>query len=222
MADSLAIKRNLQAIRQRIDAAADRADRNPASVTLVAVTKYVGIDEIRTLQDLGVQHFGENRTDTARTKIEALDGPVQWHMIGNIQRRKAKDVAECFQWADAVDRSALADALENRCSQAGRTLKTLVEVNVSGEASKHGVGPDDAAALLDHVRHSEHLEACGLMTMAPYDAPEPELRGYFRRLKALADVLTVPECSMGMTDDFEIAIEEGSTQVRIGRALFES
>jgi len=220
MASFQAIERNLIAIQNRIEAAANRARRDPASVTLVAVTKYVGLDEVKALYDLGVTHFGENRIPAAQEKIAAMQAPVQWHMIGNVQRRKARDVAGLFDWVDAVDRPELAEALEKRCVEADATLRVLLEVNVSGEDAKHGVAPEEAAGLLDVLRHTPHLSPEGLMTMAPYGAPEPELRRYFRTLRECADGLELAECSMGMTDDFEIAIEEGSTQVRIGRALF--
>lgn len=221
MAAFESIKRNLAGIQARIDAAARRVDRESSEITLVAVTKYVGLEEVRALYELGVRHFGENRPLQAREKIEAMPDDIAWHMIGNIQRRKAREVAGLFQWADAIERPEVAEALEKRCAAAGSTLKTMVEVNVSGETTKQGVAPEDAAASLAVLREAPHLEPVGLMTLAPYEAPEADIRQYFRRLKTLCATLGVAECSMGMTDDFEWAIEEGSTQVRIGRALFE-
>jgi pyridoxal phosphate enzyme (YggS family) len=142
-------------------------------------------------------------------------------MIGPLQTRKAPEVVAGFSYFDAVDRVRAAEALQQRCEEQDRTLRVLIEVNVSGEASKHGFEPEDLLQALAEMRGFDRLHVDGLMTMAPFGAEEDFLRKCFRRLKQLADRHGLPELSMGMTDDFEIAIEEGATQVRIGRALFE-
>ncbi|HNR30502.1 MAG TPA: YggS family pyridoxal phosphate-dependent enzyme [Candidatus Hydrogenedentes bacterium] len=215
------IASNLAAVRDRIADAAARAGRRPEDVRLVAVTKTVDIEEIRALIALGVTDLGENRVDQARIKIAELEKyrPC-WHMIGTVQRRKARDVAALFDTVDAVDRLELADALQQRCMEQDRRLRVLIEVNVSGESQKHGFAPDAIEAALEHISGLDRLRVEGLMTMAPFGAPEVVLRGVFGGLRALADRFALPERSMGMSDDFETAIEEGATQVRIGTALF--
>lgn len=211
---------NLNAVQARIAAACNRAGREFNSVQLVAVTKAVGIDECRILHALGVTHMGENRIEIAAPKVEALGSAITWHMIGNIQRRKAREVVQIFDRVDAVDRLELAEALQRRLEGTDKHLPVLLEVNVSGEVSKHGFAPEDLPNALRDLGAFNHLQITGLMTMAPFDAPEPDIRAYFRHLKALTRDHGLPECSMGMTNDYEIAIEEGATQVRIGSALF--
>lgn len=214
------IARNLDQVRGRIEAAAQRAGRLPGDVRLVAVTKTVGVDEARILFDLGVTDLGENRPELARDKIEILDRPARWHMIGAAQRRKAKDVVELFDCVDAIDRVALAEALERRCQEFGKHLPVLIEINVAGEEAKHGFTPENVESAVEAIEALEHLHVEGLMTMAPFvDDPEV-LRPVFARLRDLGERLGLDELSMGMTNDFEIAVEEGATQVRIGTALY--
>lgn len=214
------IARNLDQVRGRIAAAAQRAGRAPDDVRLVAVTKTVGVDEARILCDLGVTDLGENRPELARDKIEAIDRPARWHMIGAAQRRKAKVVVELFDCVDAVDRVALAEALERRCQEHDKHLPVLIEVNVAGEEGKHGFTHDEVESAIEAIGRLEHLHVEGLMTMAPFvDDPEV-LRPVFARLRELGERLGLEELSMGMTNDFEIAVEEGATQVRIGTALY--
>jgi len=210
----------LNTIQNRIAAAAAHSGRNPAEVTLVAVTKTVGVDEIRVLYDLGVRDFGENRLESALPKIGLLPKDICWHFIAPVQSRKARDVAAWFRIVEAVDRVKIAEALQKRCEELDRTLDIMVEVNVTGEASKHGFAPEELSDAITRIRGFDRLNLKGLMTMAPFDAPEPVIRDCFRGMNTLADKYALPERSMGMTDDFEIAIEEGATQVRIGRALF--
>jgi len=214
------IRDNLSAIQARINAAATRAGRNPESVTLVAVTKSVGIAEMRALLDLGVEHFAENRIDSAREKMTVLGDSAKWHMIGNLQRRKVKEAVALFDTIDAVDRFSLAETIQKHCQELGKTIEVLVEVNVSGEESKHGFAPKELDMVIGGLQKLERLNDRGLMTMAPYDAAESELRELFGTLRRLGEKHALPELSMGMSHDFEIAIEEGATQVRIGSALF--
>jgi PLP dependent protein len=217
---SARIEQNLKRVRERIREAAERTGRAADSVRLIAVTKTVGLQEIHCLHDLGVREFGENRIEVARDKTPHFDKPATWHMIGNIQRRKCPDVVDLFDCVDAVDRVTLALALNKRCEGRGEPLPILIEVNVSGEESKHGLSPDELPWALEELQNLENLRVDGLMTMAPFvDDPE-QARPLFAALRAQAEKLGLSELSMGMTNDFEVAIEEGATQVRVGSALF--
>lgn len=213
---------NLAAVRERIARAAERTGRTAESVRLIAVTKSAGLEAVEALAALGVTEFGENRPLEARSKIEAARGRgLAWHMIGSVQRRKARDVVALFDHVDTVDRIEVAEALHIRCAEADRRLRVLVEVNVSGETQKHGFAPDQLPGALDRMREMGRLNVEGLLTMAPFDAGEGALRRVFGGLRALAEAHGLPELSMGMSHDFEVAIEEGATQVRIGTALFD-
>lgn len=217
-----ALSQNLDAVRARIAAAANRAGRDPERITLVAVTKYVDVDTIRALHGLGVTHFGENRVEAAEQKIATLAGEdIVWHMIGNIQRRKTKDVVRLFDKIDALDRIALAEAIQSRCEELDAHAEVLIEVNVSGESRKHGFSPDGLPDALASVADLDRLRVRGLLTMAPYGASADEARSIFRRLAGLAGDHGLPDISMGMSDDFEWAIEAGATEVRVGSALFD-
>ena len=215
------IESNLARIQDRIANAAARAGRSPEAIKLVAVTKSVGPDEVETLHRLGVKAFGENRLPGVADKKGRLGGAGEWHMVGNVQRRKCPDVVTLFHWVDAVDRLKLAEALQRRCEEAGKRLDVLLEVNVSGEDSKHGVRPADAPALIESMAQLDRLTVRGLMTMAPYVEDPEETRPVFTGLRHLGEQVGLPELSMGMSNDFEVAVEEGATQLRIGAALFE-
>jgi PLP dependent protein len=214
------IAHNVGELRGRMADAAARAGRNPEEVRLVAVTKTAGIAEMQALIECGITELGENRVEMARPKIETLGNAVRWHMIGNVQRRKARDVVALFDVVDAVDRIEVAEALQRRCEDQDRKLEVLIEVNVSGETAKHGFVPDDLPEALRAMAAFDRITVSGLMTMAPFDAPPELLRQVFGGLRELAGAHGLRELSMGMSDDFEIAIEEGATQVRIGSALF--
>lgn len=214
------LESNLCSVRQRIADAASRAQRSPDEIALVAVTKTVGLDEVRLLAELGVTDFGENRPELCAEKIRTLK-TVRWHMIGSVQRRKARDVVELFDAVDSVDRLELAEAIEKRCEEAGKVMPVLLEVNVSGEESKHGFLPEDVEEAVSRSAEWPHLKLEGLMTMAPFVEDPEQVRPVFRRLRQLAESMGLKHVSMGMTNDFEVAIEEGATQVRIGSALFE-
>ncbi|MBI2424809.1 MAG: YggS family pyridoxal phosphate-dependent enzyme [Candidatus Hydrogenedentes bacterium] len=216
------VQRNLAGVQARIASALARAGRAPGAVQLVAVTKAASLDEIRALIGAGCTHFGENRIETAVEKITAFsDLPLHWHMIGNVQRRKLPQILEHFQHIDAVDRDSLFEPLQRRCETLDCTAHILLEVNVSGEEAKHGFRPEDVSQALQVLHTFDRVQVHGLLTMAPFDAPETDLRRYFRGLHTLATEHGLHQISMGMTHDFEIAIEEGATQVRIGTALFE-
>lgn len=214
------IELNLQAVRSRMADACARAGRATDGVRLIAVTKYVGQEEVDQLVALGVTDLAESRVHDARGKIETCTAEVCWHMIGSVQRRKAGDVVELFDAVDSVDRLELADRLEQRCAAAECVLPVLLQVNVSGEESKHGFQADELETVLSKMEAMPHLDVQGLMTMAPLMENAEAVRPYFAKLSSLADAFALPERSMGMTRDFEVAIEEGATQVRIGSALF--
>lgn len=214
------IEVNLGRLRRNMATAAARAARSGDDIRLVAVTKSVGIEEARLLIDLGVTDLAENRVEEARPKIEGIAGPVRWHMIGPVQRRKAAVVATLFDSVDSVDRLSVAEALQRRCEEQSKTLSVLIEVNVSGETSKHGFAPEELGSALQSLRRMDHLRVEGLMTMAPLLDDAELTRPFFALLRGLAQDHGLNELSMGMSNDFEVAIEEGATQIRVGTALF--
>ena len=240
------IQGNLEQVRARIAEAALRVGRDPATVRLVAVTKTCGPPEILEAWACGQRDFGENRPEVGAEKIPQVEAALKaarptWHMIGNIQRRKTALVAAHFDWVHSLERLAIAQRLSREAAAAGRTLPTLLECNISGEASKAGyalTGWEHDAALREaffaEVRELLALPGLrleGLMTMAPLTDDPETARPVFASLHALRDALrdalrahfpqqAWAELSMGMTDDFETAIEEGATIVRIGRAIF--
>ena len=215
------IQRNVDIVQRRIAEAAARARRSPEDVRLIPITKSVGVDAIRVLMELGYDEVGENRVESAREKRAALDdAAMRWHMVGSMQRRKIGPAVAVFDYIDAVDRLPLAHALNQRAGEAGRTVPVLLEVNVSGESTKHGFTPHDLEHAAAEIRTLPFLRIDGLMTMAPL-VEDPEVtRPVFRTLRTWAQRLGLRELSMGMSNDFEIAVEEGATQVRIGTALF--
>ena len=222
------IGRNLNAVVERVSVARARSGRAADSVKLVAVTKAVGLPEIRALIQLGVQDIGENRVPDAVAKMAEVEADVNWHMIGHLQRRKVRDTVGRFAMIHSVDSDRLLRELEKRNAAAGTACDVLAEFNVSGEGSKYGLGPSDAPAFCLAAAGCEHLRLRGFMTMAPFvDDPE-EVRGVFASLRELLEKTNaagaypepLSELSMGMTNDFEVAVEEGATIVRIGTALF--
>lgn len=217
------IAHNLQVVQQRIVQAATRVGRSADEITLVAVTKTVPVERIVEAIAAGVRHIGENYVQEAREKQAQISSPVTWHLIGHLQTNKAGQAVSLFHMIHTVDSVRLAQALSRRAQGLGRPVDVLVEVNLSGEASKFGVSPDEAPALVQAIRTLPSLRVRGLMGMAPLVADPEEARPYFRRLRRILESLP-PECrehlSMGMSNDFEVAIEEGATLVRIGTAIF--
>lgn len=232
---------NLKRVRERIADAASRAGRNPADVCLVAVSKTHDISAVEAAYAAGVRHFGENRVAEMATKVKAaqerLPDDVTWHMVGHIQSRKSSDAAPLFDWVHSIDRVKIARRLDSSLNDLGRIAQGLVEVNVSGEKSKYGFDlsgwPDDPTPFdrlceaIEQMQHLSALRLVGLMTMAPYIEDPEIVRPVFRRLHALRDALRARypadpwlHLSMGMSGDYEVAIEEGATMVRIGTAIF--
>lgn len=223
------VAENLAAVQKRIEAACARAGRDPAAVRLVGVTKTVPVDRIREGINAGVTILGENYIQEARRKRELLaDLPVSWHCIGHLQTNKAKFAVECCDWIETLDRESLARELNRQAEKAGRTIPVLIQVNIGGEETKSGLEPGALPAFFTLASAFERLDIRGLMALPPFfDQPE-RARPYFRRLRELLDLLRqeaalperMTELSMGMSGDFEVAIEEGATLVRIGTALF--
>jgi pyridoxal phosphate enzyme (YggS family) len=217
---------NLQVIQQRIRAACERAGRDPASVTLLAVSKTHPPETIRSAADCGQLLFGENKVQEAKAKIPLCPGRLRWHFIGHLQSNKCRDAVELFVMIQSVDSLALAQEINRRAEAAARTLPVLLEVNVAGEASKFGYAPEKLLAELKELNALPRLEIQGLMTVPPWAAEPEKVRPHFRRLRELKaeceQILGAPltHLSMGMSGNYETAIEEGATMVRIGTALF--
>ena len=214
------IQGNIRDLERRIAAAAERANRSPAEITLVVVTKTISPSLIQQAFEAGIRHFGENSIQEAKSKIEKLSGlepPPIWHMIGHLQTNKAAAAVELFHMIQSVDSIRLAEALSRH---AQRNISTLLQVNISGEASKSGFSPSEVSSAAEQIASLPHLDIEGLMTIAPLSNNPKEVRPVFRKLKLLRDSLGLEHLSMGMTDDFEVAIEEGATILRIGRAIF--
>lgn len=222
------IATNIAAIKQRIAAAASRAGRAPETIRLMAVSKTVEPARIRQAIEAGMTLFGENYVQEAREKIPDIGHTVEWHLIGHLQTNKVKYVVNLFDWIHSVDRLELARELDKRAGQNNRRLNVLIEVNVSGEESKSGAEAPQALELVRQISLLPHLSIRGLMTMPPYSDDPENSRPYFKALCKLRDEISaaaIPniqmnELSMGMTDDFEVAIEEGATIIRVGRAIF--
>ena len=247
----------IAAVRSRIAKACRRCGRDPSTVTLVAVTKGISIDIIRDAVACSLTHLGENRIQEARAKIQdarrriqdrdnplhpasGILHPVTWHLIGHLQRNKAKDAVELFETIHSLDSAALARELERqaekrdarcRIQDSGfepKPLEVFIQVNVSGEATKFGCPPEEASKLAEAVMQLPHLHLKGLMTIAPFSADPEQARPHFRRLRMLrgdvASILHPASCilqlSMGMSQDFEAAIEEGADYIRVGTAIF--
>lgn len=219
--DAPQIADNLQRVRDRIAKAALSAGRDPADITLVAACKTFGPEHIRAAFLAGVRHFGENRVQEAAEKIPHLADltpPPTWHMIGHLQHNKVKAALELFDIIHSVDSLRLALSVAGRATP--RAFPVLLEVNVAGEAAKFGFGLQEAEAAALAIGAVPGIELRGLMTVAPLTSDREESRPVFRKLRALRDRLGLRDLSMGMTDDFEVAIQEGATIVRIGRAIF--
>jgi PLP dependent protein len=205
----------------RIESACAAVGRDPADVTLVAVTKGRGPEEVRrALLERGHRDLGENRVQEWQRKVDALGPEVAWHLVGHLQTNKVR-FCRPFALIHSLDSERLADALEAEGARHEHVFPVLLQVNVAGEAQKYGVAPGDVAAVVRHVASLPHVRLEGLMTIAPY-ADDPEAaRPVFRTLRALADRHAHGRTSMGMSDDLEVAVEEGATWVRVGRAAFE-
>lgn len=222
------LRQRWEQIRETIATACARAGRDLHDVRVVAVTKYVDLDTTRAVLEAGIEDIGESRVQEAVPKFEALNGRGIWHFIGHLQRNKVKDVINRFTYIHSLDRYSLAKEIQSRAEKADKRVKCFIQVNVSGEETKHGIAPEE---LMDFAREvaetCPRIQVVGLMTMAPKTEQPEEVRPFFRRLKQLQiDLqklgdprLQVPHLSMGMSQDYPIAVEEGATFLRLGSVL---
>lgn len=226
--DELKIINNLNSVRQRINKAAERSGRNPEDILLVAVSKTVGIEAIETAMKEKVLNFGENRVQELVKKYDILNEKCNWHLIGRLQTNKVKYIIDKVAMIHSLDRLGLAEEIQKRAQACNRVVNTLVQVNVSGEKTKAGISPDEVKDFVMKVSHFPNLKVKGLMTIAPYTDDPESVRWVFRHLKNIAvdidreniDNIDMQYLSMGMSHDFEVAIEEGANIVRIGTSIF--
>jgi pyridoxal phosphate enzyme (YggS family) len=223
------IAANLKAIRERIRAGCSRSGRDPSSVCLIGVTKTVPADRVRAGVEAGLSVLGENYVQEARSKMDELsDLAISWHFIGHLQSNKARLAVESFDWVHTVDRLSLARELDRQAHRQGKSMRVLLEINVGDEESKSGAPVEQAKALFDLAASLDGLAVRGLMALPPYEDDPERVRPYFRRMRELLERLRegapspeeLTELSMGMSHDFEVAIEEGATMIRVGTALF--
>lgn len=218
------VQDNYQTIRSNIDNICRRTGRDPDEINVIAVTKYVGIDRAEAAIEAGVRHLGENRDEGLKTKYQKLGDKAAWHFIGSLQTRRVKNIIDKVEYIHSLDRISLAKEIDKR---ALGPMKCFIQVNVSGEESKHGCSPQDLMSLVKAMRELPSIQVVGLMTMAPLTDDKDLIRTCFKQLKELQQSVqaqhlpTVPchELSMGMSNDYDIAIEEGATFIRIGTSL---
>ena len=222
------MEERIAAVQSRIQTACARSRRSVDEVSLIAVSKTHGPEAVKAAADAGLMIFGENKVQEAAAKIPLSPGHVSWHLVGHLQRNKAAKAAELFDMIHSMDSVRILEALDRACDEVGKTMKVLIETNVSGEASKFGVKPEELSTVLEAASRMNRIEVRGLMTMPPFfDDPE-KTRPHFVRLRELRDAaqketgIALPELSMGMSHDFEVAIEEGAHWIRVGTAIFGS
>ena len=216
----LDIRANLGRVQEAVARACARSGRSPDHVLLIAVSKTIDAERVRLAVAAGVAALGENRVQEAREKIEALGHPVPWHLIGGLQTNKARDAARLFDWIHSVDRLELAQELSRRAHGASLPLNILLQVNLGDEPQKGGVAPAETKRLCEAVAGLPGLRVRGLMAIPPVAPTPEETRPHFRTLRELRDSLRLEHLSMGMSADYEVAIEEGATMVRVGTAIF--
>lgn len=220
---------NIEKVNQRIITACEEAGRNPNNVHLVAISKTKPLDDIKEAFNCGQLHFGENRAKELQDKMDTYENPdIQWHMVGNLQTNKIKYMVERVNWIHSIEKTKYLQEIEKRAGRIDRVINTLVQVNISDEDQKSGCTPDKLEKILDGARSLNHVRVRGLMGMATFTDDMDVVRDEFKLLKELFDKhaennegsVQLEHLSMGMTNDMEVAIEEGSTMVRVGRAIF--
>ena len=221
---------NIKNVYRKIAHASLRVERDPYDVKLVTVTKTVSPEKIKEAIDLGLRAFGENRVQEAQGKIEALasdttNSIIEWHMVGHLQKNKAKTAVQLFDLIHSVDSVELARALDKQAERSDKLQKVLIQVKLSEEETKHGISKEGLMELVETIMDMKHVRLEGLMTMPPFFDKAELARPFFRQLRELRDNIQtkgyrLPELSMGMTNDFEVAVEEGATIVRVGTAIF--
>lgn len=225
------ICQNIENLKNRIKKSCKSAGRNPEDITLVAVSKMKPLEDIKKAFDCGQIHFGENRAKELQDKMEEYDEErIQWHMVGNLQTNKIKYMVERVNWIHSIEKTKYLREIEKRASRIDRVINTLIQINISGEDQKSGCKPGDLKEILQYAQGLDHVRVHGLMGMATFVDPEDveKVRPEFQLLRELRDEhrewesknVRLNELSMGMTNDMEIAIEEGATMVRVGRAIF--
>lgn len=222
------VKDNLETINKKIKEAALKVKRDPQEIKLVAVTKTATLEQIKEAINEGVKIIGESKVQEAKGKYQILTTEVEWHLIGHLQTNKVKYAVEIFDLIHSVDSIKLAKEIDKRSVQFKKIIDVLIEVNISGEETKYGYNPEKVEAFLKEISEFSGIRVRGLMTIAPISKNKEEVRPYFRRLRELSERIRdkniknikMDYLSMGMTDDFEIAIEEGANMVRIGRGIF--
>jgi pyridoxal phosphate enzyme (YggS family) len=222
------IKDNISNVNTRIDKACERSGRDRSRATLIAVSKTKPVDMLKEAYDTGIRDFGENKVQEIMDKYDKLPKDIRWHMIGHLQTNKVKYIADKIYMIHSVDSYKLASEISKYALKAGRVIPVLIEVNVADEASKFGVTFDNAESLIRQIAPLEGIKVTGLMAIAPYTTNPEENREYFARLRQLSvditskniDNISMSVLSMGMTGDYEVAIEEGSTYVRVGTGIF--
>ena len=222
------LRENFRQVEENIRRACGRAGRDPGDVTLIAVSKTKPVELLREAYDLGTRVFGENKVQEIVEKYEALPKDIHWHMIGHLQRNKVKYIIDKVDLIHSVDSVRLAETIEKEAAKHDLTANILLEVNVAEEESKFGLKVDEVEQVVDEIAKFSHIKVCGLMTIAPFVENPEENRPYFRRLRNLSvdiggknvDNVTMSILSMGMSNDYEVAGEEGATMVRVGTGLF--
>lgn len=222
------LKENLEAVERRVAAACERAGRKREDVTLIAVSKTKPVEMLREVMDCGVVDFGENKVQEMCSKIEAIEEPLHWHLIGHLQRNKVKYIVDKAYMIHSVDSLRLAEEIQKEAVKHGVVCQVLIEINIGGEETKDGIPKEEALSLIRAISTLANVKIKGLMTIAPPVERPEDARGYFKDMKALFEKIkaeNIPgvemkELSMGMTGDFEVAIEEGATMVRVGTAIF--
>lgn len=223
----MSLEERIQQVNQKIGDACKRSNRRFEDVNVIAVTKYVSLQTTGAVLDHGLENIGENRWQDAQAKWEAFGQKGTWHFIGHLQTNKVKDVIGKFAYIHSLDRLSLAKELDKKAASLGIKVNTFMQVNISGEESKYGLRPEQASSFLKDIQSFSNLKVIGLMTMAPHEEDPEMTRPVFRGLRELRDDLNgqaltvepITELSMGMSNDFEVAIEEGATWVRLGSIL---
>ncbi|GBF11964.1 YggS family pyridoxal phosphate-dependent enzyme [Tepidibacillus sp. HK-1] len=223
------LKENVLNVKERIRFACERSGRDPKEIQLIAVTKYLDIDQTKQVLDFGLDHIAENKVQQVLKKYEVLKDQGTWHFIGHLQTNKVKQLLGKFDYLHSLDRFSLAQEINKRAKLQNLKVQAFIQVNISGETTKSGLAPEELLEFVEKVRLLDSIRIVGLMTMAPFVEEKEVIRPIFRRLRELRDEIndngilgyTIHELSMGMSNDFEVAIEEGATFIRLGTVLFK-
>jgi len=224
----LALEKNIEHVLGRVARAASDSNRDPKDIRLIAVTKTVDIDTIKRAIGYGITDIGENKVQELTRKYESIGSVVRWHLIGHLQRNKVKYIVDKVDLIHSLDSFKLAEEIHQRAKEIDRVIDCLLQVNVSGEETKYGIDPESAKEVLKEISSLTNVKVTGLMTMAPYVENQEEARIYFKKLKDLSDEISemgienveMKHLSMGMSNDFEVAVEEGASLIRVGSSIF--